>query len=67
MKGNFFICIETMHCPDSGNSENVHELPPEKLKNREVIYIDIANDPVSSKVRKREDVIHLLIDPPLFI
>lgn len=26
----------------------VHELPPEKLKTREVIHIDIANDPISS-------------------
>uniref|UniRef100_A0A1B0EVP2 Phosphatidylinositol transfer protein N-terminal domain-containing protein n=1 Tax=Phlebotomus papatasi TaxID=29031 RepID=A0A1B0EVP2_PHLPP len=26
----------------------VHELPPEKLKIRDVVHIDIANDPVSS-------------------
>jgi hypothetical protein len=26
----------------------VHELPPEKLKNREVVHIDIANDPVTT-------------------
>lgn len=51
MKGNFFICIETMHCPDAGKSENVHGLPPEKLKNREVVFIDIANDPVAPKVQ----------------
>lgn len=27
-------------------SHQVHELPPEKLKQREVVFIDIANDPV---------------------
>ncbi|PSN56764.1 Phosphatidylinositol transfer protein alpha isoform [Blattella germanica] len=26
---------------------DVHELPPEKLKHREVVHIDIANDPVT--------------------
>lgn len=26
----------------------VHELPPEKLKNREVVHIDIANDPIAA-------------------
>lgn len=25
----------------------VHQLPPEKLKQREVVHIDIANDPVT--------------------
>ena len=44
MKSGFFICIESMHCADAGNQENVHELPPEKLHKREVIRIDIAND-----------------------
>ena len=27
---------------DRGTSENVHQLPPEKLKCREVVHIDIA-------------------------
>jgi hypothetical protein len=49
MKGNFMICIESMHCGDSGDQENVHELPPEKLKHRDVVHIDIANDAVSNK------------------
>jgi hypothetical protein len=31
-----------------------HELPPEKLKVREVVNIDIANDPVSSADYKPE-------------
>lgn len=25
-----------------------HELPPEKLKHREIVHIDIANDPIAS-------------------
>jgi len=55
MKTGFFICIESMHCPDAGFQENVHELPPEKLKMREVVRIDIANDPVSSKDYKETE------------
>jgi hypothetical protein len=47
MKDNFFICVETYHFADRGTSDNLHELPPEKLKQREVVHIDIANDPVS--------------------
>lgn len=46
MKDGFMIVIETMHYGDNGVSENIHELPPEKLKMREVVMIDIANDPI---------------------
>jgi len=55
MKNNFHICIETMHYADNGKQENIHELPPEKLKEREVIHIDIANDPVSNKDYKASE------------
>ncbi|KAI1285818.1 Phosphatidylinositol transfer protein alpha isoform [Halotydeus destructor] len=55
MKSNFSITIETLHCQDDGKGENVHELPPEKLKNREVIVVDIANDNVSSKDYKETE------------
>jgi len=48
MKDNFFITIETMHKPGNGSEYNAHELSVEKLQKREVIKIDIANDPVSS-------------------
>jgi len=48
MKENFVICIESLHVGDIGMQQNVHELPPEKLKTREVVHIDIANDPISS-------------------
>ncbi|KAJ8678509.1 hypothetical protein QAD02_014296 [Eretmocerus hayati] len=44
MKENFFIIIESYHIGDIGDQENVHELPPDKLKIREVVHIDIAND-----------------------
>ncbi|KAM7311540.1 phosphatidylinositol transfer protein alpha isoform [Ixodes scapularis] len=55
MKGNFTLCIETMHAPDNGFQENVHELPPEKLKIREVDYIDIGGDPVLPKDYKETE------------
>ncbi|CAG9104049.1 unnamed protein product [Plutella xylostella] len=54
MKENFVICIESLHVPDGGDQHNVHELPPEKLKIREVINIDIANDPLPSADYKPE-------------
>jgi len=47
MKENFIIIIESLHVADRGDKQNVHELPPDKLKQREVIMIDIANDPVN--------------------
>lgn len=55
MKHNFFISIETMHCPDSGDQANAHELPPDKLKHREVVFIDIANDSVESRDYKESE------------
>ncbi|CAH0685778.1 unnamed protein product [Chilo suppressalis] len=54
MKENFVICIESLHLPDVGDQYNVHELPPEKLKIREVVNIDIANDPLPSADYKPE-------------
>ncbi|XP_014247224.1 phosphatidylinositol transfer protein alpha isoform isoform X2 [Cimex lectularius] len=47
MKDNFSILIESYHIADRGKQDNVHELPPEKLKVREVIKVDVGNDPVS--------------------
>ncbi|CAH0548655.1 unnamed protein product [Brassicogethes aeneus] len=55
MKENFVICIESMHIPDKGDQENVHELSAEKLKQREVVYIDIANDPVTNNDYKEDE------------
>ncbi|KAF4522178.1 hypothetical protein B566_EDAN007324 [Ephemera danica] len=48
MKENFYIVIETLHLPDVGNKDNVHQLPEERLKMREIVHIDIAHDPVTS-------------------
>lgn len=50
MKENFILTIESLHLSGNGTQENVHELPPEKLKNRDVVFIDIARDKVNSKV-----------------
>ncbi|ELU07067.1 hypothetical protein CAPTEDRAFT_164238 [Capitella teleta] len=55
MKENFVIKIETMHVQDDGTSHNVHCLDEETLKKREVITIDIANDPVSRQDYKPDE------------
>ncbi|XP_055339764.1 phosphatidylinositol transfer protein alpha isoform-like [Paramacrobiotus metropolitanus] len=54
MKDKFWLTIESLHLADRGTSENVHNLPPEKLAKREVVYIDIANDYVDPKEYKAE-------------
>ena len=54
MKDGFELRIESMHLPDLGESENVHNLPEKEWKNTEVIKIDIANDYVSSGDYKAE-------------
>jgi len=55
MKTNFEIKVETYHIADRGDKENVHELPADKLKIREVIHIDIANDKVASNDYKADE------------
>lgn len=45
---NFYIIIETYHIADRGDKENVHELEGKKLKQRDVVHIDIANDQVAT-------------------
>ncbi|KAJ8953874.1 hypothetical protein NQ314_007190 [Rhamnusium bicolor] len=55
MKENFVICIESMHIADTGKQDNVHELSGDKLKQREVVFIDIANDPVASSDYKEDE------------
>lgn len=49
MKDNFMVKIETLHAPDRGTQNNAHQLTPELLKKRDVTFIDIANDPVSTR------------------
>lgn len=55
MKDNFYIKVETYHVADTGASDNVHELPDDKLKQREVVPIDIANDTVSRNDYKADE------------
>ena len=49
MKENFMLKLETF-CIDNdrGETENAHELTPEQLAKRKVVYIDIANDALPS-------------------
>jgi len=47
--------VETYHLGDRGDSENVHELDAKKLKERTVVNIDIANDPVDTNDYKKDE------------
>ena len=47
--------METYHLGDRGDSENVHELDAKKLKERTVVNIDIANDPVDTNDYKKDE------------
>eukprot|EP01137_Pigoraptor_chileana_P010456 Opistho-2@60126 len=49
MKENFHLTIETWHKPGVEDIENVHNLPEDLLKQREIVNIDIVNDPVERK------------------
>merc|ERR1711962_1655930 len=44
MKDSFCIAVETLHAEGYGELENAHELTGDKLKQREVVTIDIGND-----------------------
>lgn len=55
MKENFVIKIETMHLPDRGDTENAHGLDPDTLRQREVVRIDIAHDPVDRRDYKADE------------
>jgi len=54
MKDNFELCIKTIHLPDLGTSENVHNLSESEWKNTTVVKIDIANDFISRSDYKPE-------------
>lgn len=54
MKENMIIDISTLHLPDRGESENVHQLTGDELKKRVIVYINIA-DKVSRGDYKPED------------
>ncbi|KAF2360851.1 Phosphatidylinositol transfer protein [Trinorchestia longiramus] len=55
MKEKFTITVESMHLPGYNTHDNAHELSGERLKLREVIMIDIANDPVKAADYKPQE------------
>lgn len=55
MKENFSIVIESYHIADRGQQDNVHELSADKLKKREVVTIDIGNDPINQEDYKADE------------
>jgi hypothetical protein len=57
----FSIVSETRYFDDDGSQENVHNLSPELLKQREVDFIDIANEEVDPAYYKKEE------DPRCFL
>ncbi|KAL7670468.1 hypothetical protein ACOME3_005403 [Neoechinorhynchus agilis] len=42
MKSNFVIKVETLHLEDRGDAFNAHNLSPELLAQREVVYIHMS-------------------------
>lgn len=54
MKDHMIIDIASLHLPDRGESENVHQLTGDDLKKRHIVYINIA-DPVNRHDYKSED------------
>lgn len=60
MKDNFVIKVETVHAPDRGIQENVHCLPADLLRKRQIQLIDIANGQVHPRDYKSHE------DPKLF-
>ncbi|RIA90423.1 hypothetical protein C1645_770015 [Glomus cerebriforme] len=61
MKDNFKLVTETMHVDNSrGEIDNALNIPQNLLEKREVVIIDIANDPIESKDYKKDQ------DPTLY-
>ena len=55
LQDNFYIIVETYHKEGRGDEDNVHELDNKKLKERTVVNIDIANDPVDANDYKKDE------------
>lgn len=55
MGDRFTFTIESRHFNDNGQQENVHNLPADILKKREVDFIDIAAEKVDKKDYKKEE------------
>lgn len=50
----FELTIESRHAADRGETENIHGLSGEDLKRREIIRMDFAADPLSSKDKENQ-------------
>ena len=48
----FLMVIESKHANDRGDTENIHNLTPEQLSKREVVWVDIAEAPEQDKKKK---------------
>jgi hypothetical protein len=57
----FSIVSETRYLGDDGTTANVHNLPADQLKVRELDFIDIVTEPVDPRYYKKEE------DPTIFI
>jgi len=55
MADSFTFTIESRHYNDDGKQENVHNLPADQLKKRELDFIDIAADKIEKKDYKKEE------------
>lgn len=55
MKENMLIEISTLHLPDRGESENVHQLHSDELKKRHVVYINISDKVDRHDYKPEED------------
>ncbi|CAF1067557.1 unnamed protein product [Rotaria sordida] len=55
MKENMIIDISTLHLPDRGESENVHQLTNDELKKRHIVYIHISDKVNRNDYKPEED------------
>lgn len=55
MKDAFHLIIETMHQDDDGSDQNAHKLNQADLIKRQVVNIDIANDPCQPNDYKEDE------------
>ncbi|XP_065181539.1 phosphatidylinositol transfer protein beta isoform-like [Sycon ciliatum] len=55
MKDNFSLIVETWHKDGCADIDNVHNLDKDKLKQREVVLIDIGNDPIDPASYKEDE------------
>lgn len=56
----FKIAIESRYNDDKGTTENILNMPPNELKSREVIFMDIAEKDPKEELPAEEVLISLL-------